>query len=154
MNETAMINQLSFILGIKDSLSWDELLTEVVQRAPKGIKPIVPKNPMDKGLIFSLVSKHLLQQKVKSQDYGGRGLYFCGELRCALGCLIPDDLYSSELEILGGIANNDQVEAILTNIYGKLDLSFLQELQNIHDVHDPYLWKEKLESFASRHNLK
>lgn len=64
-----------------------------------------------------------------------------GGTRCAIGHLIPDELYSEELEGLnvGQTYSNPEIENIddvLRNIFGELtelDIHFLSVLQRAHD---------------------
>jgi hypothetical protein len=52
---------------------------------------------MNKQELFDKVAVHLINQGKKSSNYEGCR-YRHGELRCAIGCLIPDDVYTSKLE--------------------------------------------------------
>lgn len=80
--------------------------------------------------IYDKVLNHLVKQGKKSIDsyckYRGPD-----NTSCAVGCLIPDDEYTPELEGSGGIKSI--ACSIKLNIESnKLDL--LQELQILHDV--------------------
>lgn len=50
--------------------------------------------------------------------------------RCAIGCLIPDDLYTPELE--GYLANG--VATKLYDLFKNVNSSFLTEAQRTHDM--------------------
>ena len=47
--------------------------------------------------VFSIIVSHLFKQNRRAQNADGCA-YREGELRCAVGVLIPDDLYSPNLE--------------------------------------------------------
>lgn len=49
--------------------------------------------------VFNIIVAHLFKQNRRAQNADGDGCaYRDGELRCAVGVLIPDDLYSPNLE--------------------------------------------------------
>ena len=99
--------------------------------------------------IFYKVQKHLLKQNKKALDRVGSCQYRTDSgLSCAVGCLIPDQIYAV-LDIEGrGVC--DLSSDVLTPIIGvhyakarrKLDL--LGGLQNIHDAYQPSAWPEEL----------
>ena len=51
--------------------------------------------------IFDKVVLHLYQQGEPSITHGGRCRYRLSGKMCAIGCLIPDDMYSESME--GGV---------------------------------------------------
>lgn len=66
------------------------------------------------------------------------------ELRCAIGCLISDENYSNKLE---GFTILDQkvIDAVKKSVPNwKIDVELLQNIQNIHDCHNPLHWEWKL----------
>ena len=121
---------------------------------------------MNKQKVFNTVSQHLLTQNYKAEDERGNCSYRTGEgLKCAIGCLIPDELYTSRIEGklvpcgLFGFINSveHQLIEILRKAIGvedKDDLIFLNELQMIHDCSHPDDWEIKLKAFAEKHQLK
>ena len=89
---------------------------------------------MNKQEIFDTVSTHLIKQKRKSAVGGfGTTCYYHGPngLKCAIGCLISDDVYNPKMEhqSVGGLINNFP---LIPN-YFKHDVQFLIALQNAHD---------------------
>ncbi len=82
--------------------------------------------------IFDTVARHLHQQRGRSVD-GVQCLYRGpGDLKCAVGCLIPDELYTPDMEghpiiILLG-RNKD-----LRNLFGT-GVMLLSSLQTTHDA--------------------
>lgn len=107
--------------------------------------------------IFNTVVEHLLTQNVRSLD-GEICMYRSKEgLKCAIGCLIPDDEYSVELE-------GYQVSVIQSGLYKSLlskktldmfqnNLTLLKHLQDIHDIIDPKCWDTRLKATALKFNL-
>lgn len=85
--------------------------------------------------------------------------------KCAIGCLIPDELYNKDIEGLSVF--HDEVSDILKKIYPdatEKDLTFLSVLQDMHDDldHDKTnnyenfrpLLHEAMQENAYRWNLK
>lgn len=106
--------------------------------------------------IFDTVVKHLFAQGKQALDHDGDCVYRSPTgLKCAVGCLIPDDKYDPELE-------SRTIRTLLNR--GVLPLEYsphrmlLGALQGVHD--DPDNWesrtllKEHLVDVAIQHNLK
>lgn len=112
---------------------------------------------MSKQKIFEKVVTHLIKQGVRSvNDYNVcmyRGPY--GN-KCAVGCLIPDKMYSAKMEgnnIFGLISE-------FKNILPKYIIDnkeFLMTLQDLHDEKNNWnkngLKSYVIEGFTKRHNL-
>ena len=104
---------------------------------------------MNRRQIFNKVKKHLLTQNAKSKS-GGICQYQYRELKCAIGCLIPDKYYRSYFEG-HSIMHYLPLQTTLASILGEpLDLGFLQELQEIHDRSKVEEWPNKLDEFEER----
>lgn len=87
--------------------------------------------------IFDTVYKHLVTQGEQSVNGIGFCMYRNPEgLKCAVGCLIPDDLYRPEMDIAGGgytdVSTLVQQHPNLPDWMRK-NLHLLTELQNVHD---------------------
>lgn len=98
--------------------------------------------------IFEKVKTHLLKQMKKSCDANERVcLYRSPEgLSCAIGCLINDEVYSSNLEHAS--TGSPKVHRALKNSGIKVELlsfSILPMLQAVHDNHPSEHWKERLD---------
>lgn len=111
--------------------------------------------------IYNKVSAHLLVQNKKSylpkDVVEKRGFTvidtdcaYRGEdgLRCAIGCLIPDNEYSIEME--GSIPaalkfNNPDLQKTFRDNY-----SLLFQLQSVHDFYEPSEWKKKLKEIENK----
>lgn len=104
--------------------------------------------PNDPQVVFDTVARHLLTQKMKSQDDEGTCLYRGPEgLKCAAGCLIPDDKYSSTMECIvwDVLATIEIVPFTNKNLIVKLQL--------IHDRRDPKYWLNELYTLAAELKL-
>ena len=101
---------------------------------------------------FNKVARHLLKQNCKSIMPNTSVCAYRGEnkTRCAIGALIPDRLYSMDLENSTPFCEN--VRAILSGL-GYKDVEFNCSLQKIHDNNDPKNWRVALEEFAEENNL-
>ena len=102
--------------------------------------------------IFNTVAKHLLTQNKRSEATDGLCMYRSDAgLRCAIGCLIPDEKYSAALEGMG--MDRSEVKNALPDKYQCADMSFLCSLQSIHDACSTWSWKEELRGFANNYGL-
>lgn len=106
--------------------------------------------------IFNIISKHMLEQKVRSSNEDGLCFYKCEDGRmCAIGCILPDDhpglkLHCNIEELLKLFPDLRKV----WDIRYKDDIIFLKELQLIHDKQNPLKWKEYLKKFAEKYHIK
>lgn len=106
-----------------------------------------------KQACFDKVATHLLTQREKSSI--GTNCVYRGKdgLKCAIGCLIPDERYLPTME-------KKTVETLLYDfptlrevpeINGNDEL--LQRLQSCHDAHDVDNWRAQLRLIAEAFNL-
>lgn len=103
---------------------------------------------------FNRVVRALRRQKRRSSD-GEKGCLYRGPhgLKCAIGHLIPDRVYNEKMEnrnpfnLCGG-------SPYLRRLFRDCNLTFLDELQVIHDQTDPLFWEQKWEQLALRWNLR
>lgn len=121
--------------------------------------------PTDKEL-FERVRTHLLAQGKRAIDKDDKCVYRApGGLKCALGCLITDEAYTSICEgagpghvrvrdgewVGGGYLQGDALANALTRSGIPARAStrcMLQELQGIHDRIEPRGWAEHLDGLA------
>lgn len=110
--------------------------------------------------IYDTVKKHLLTQNAKSvfdpaRIEEGTPCMYRGEngLQCAVGCLIPDDLYHRSME---GASVTLLVTKYskLRELFGRENTGLVQELQNIHDEAPVNSWKSRLMQAAFNHGLQ
>lgn len=115
---------------------------------------------MNRQEIFDKVATHLLKQgKRAERDYDTiqKGCAYRGQenTKCAVGCLIKDEFYSTKLEGKR-VGSDGVVEAIEKSLGYKLndsDIIFLASLQVIHDTKQPEYWKNSLEMFCVQYKL-
>jgi len=101
---------------------------------------------------FDTVARHLLTQKAQSLlDDVGKTCAYRGTngLKCAVGALLPDELYHPSLE--GTAAASRPVRPLLEQL-GHCPL-LCEELQSIHDNFEPANWPERLETLAVEHGI-
>jgi hypothetical protein len=105
---------------------------------------------------FTTVYRHLLTQHEKSQDdVKCRYRYRKGNkiLKCAVGCLIPNRIYTSAMEDLGVKQLFDEyphLEALLEGVSGEM----LRLLQNAHDDFEINEWETQLRYIAEQFQLE
>lgn len=121
---------------------------------------------MNKQAIFDKVKEHLLTQKQQSRTMMGLpGGYvekprcaYRGDngRKCAIGALIPDDMYVSWMEGNSVIFLIDKYPVVQAHlgVENNSDVTFLNELQGIHDAWDPVDWEKRLQMFADDHKLE
>lgn len=112
---------------------------------------------MDKQTIFTKAATHLLKQQAKSTRPDGHScLYRSSDgLMCAVGCLIPDEMYHPLMEgsgVLGLIRNFPIIKELFDDNVVTSDL--LYGLQKIHDEYPVEHWEEALRSLAKNNKLK
>jgi len=120
--------------------------------------------------LYDTIATHLLMQNARSEDpdtavvssdpYESDIPPAClyrgpNGLRCAVGCVIPDEEYNRGLEGCG-IADLLRLKRFSFELRHefKRHLTLLNDLQNMHDVADIERWPERLQHIALRHNLK
>jgi hypothetical protein len=117
--------------------------------------------------IFSRVREHLLTQKQKSlsvNDSTACAYRGHGGLSCAVGCLIPDEYYTPEIEGLAIEPSWSAPAAAVRRLRRILRLSgipvrnaqalrLLQELQVVHDECDPDRWAAHLKEIGQKFDL-
>lgn len=117
---------------------------------------------MNSQEIFDVVAAHLLKQNAHSTTgRGDRAYRGEGGRQCAVGCLIPDDLYRPNLEGVSAMGLPDDVINYILgrrtdkdyNIAEARAVGLLRELQIVHDSSWPDVWRPVLRGVAHRYNL-
>ena len=115
--------------------------------------------PSTRQEIFDYVIRRLLEQGKRSMN-GGACKYRAGDDRCAIGWIIPDDLYLEEMdnpETAWGVETmfRRDIPAVVT-----LGLGLAEAMQDAHDIagdHIPGLFQttllENMQEVALSHNL-
>lgn len=105
----------------------------------------------EKQDIFNVVYKHLLKQNKQSMlDEMTCAYRSPNGLSCAIGCLITDDEYISNIE---GKSVLQLVEMQQLPIRLVPHAILLTELQTLHDVFNPNEWEDQLAIFAECHSF-
>jgi hypothetical protein len=106
--------------------------------------------------LFTTVRRHLLKQNAKSIQKQSMltGDTIClyrhpSGLRCAIGCLIPDDKYKLTMESIG--VSNEDVR-LAAGIRDE-QVNLARELQNLHDNRAVEDWPLLLDSMARDYSL-
>ncbi len=92
---------------------------------------------MENQEVLDIVTKHLFAQGERAVD-GYYCTYFNKDTgrKCAVGCLIPEELYASEMEGLGvdELCHGEDILPVGKYLVDNFDLGFLEALQGIHDL--------------------
>lgn len=118
---------------------------------------------LNKQQVFDKVASHLLAQKLtssKSNLVGGTCLYRGPNgTKCAVGCLIPDDLYDAKMEGTAVPTSPDfspmynVIGKVLTQVVEGDTFPLLAALQLLHDTIAPEFWDVELRKSAVKFNL-
>jgi hypothetical protein len=116
--------------------------------------------------IFDKSAVHLLTQNKKAKSHGSCQYRGDGGTMCAVGCLIPDEHYSKDIEGCGvsgawHARSADPYarklrEALMASgidIDDAKTMRMLDELQTIHDNHPVELWLGDLRDLAENFSL-
>lgn len=98
---------------------------------------------------FDKVVEHLARQGVKSRS-GSNCLYRHPEgLMCAVGCLIPDELYQVNMEGM----SSGRVLSEFKFLKDIIDSELASSLQTVHDYYDPSEWGYNLAEVAKDYDI-
>lgn len=102
---------------------------------------------------FNMAAAHMLKQMAVSNNSEGCAYRGPRGLKCAVGALIPDSLYSEEYE---GAAIHALVEKhkTLRTHFQNVSHELLQSLQRLHDCKPPCVWRKNLDRLAKKYNLE
>ncbi len=95
--------------------------------------------------VFNKVKSHLLEQREVASSIMGECKYRINGLKCAIGCLIPNNLYDPDMEthlVRGLLELWPWLGAHLGN-----NIKLLESLQNVHDANEPKDWEGLLDDF-------
>jgi len=114
---------------------------------------------MSMSRIFYKVKKHLLKQNAHSQAESMDTCAYRGDngLKCAVGCLIPDKMYSYAMEEQG--VDKDIVTKALVSVLGvnvckrEEKIRLLRDLQYTHDTFPPVDWPDRLAVIQTGYNI-
>ncbi|WP_233866755.1 hypothetical protein [Paraburkholderia adhaesiva] len=111
--------------------------------------------------VFNFVAEQLLHQNARAMAPGtAKCMYRAPDgRRCAIGWLMPDEVYRSRLEYIGV---NELASELLTSTNPEhfrfaefllRHMWLLRELQGLHDAHTPDAWPVRLRMIAAEHRL-
>jgi len=113
---------------------------------------------LDRQDVFDIVAWHLLRQGTRATAFDGvKCLYRAPDgKRCAIGWLIPDEVYSKALEFLGV---RDLAERLIESEHAAFarflyrHMPLLRSLQEMHDASVPAEWPVMLHTIAKMNGL-
>lgn len=104
--------------------------------------------------LFNIVSAHLLKQNSKSTtrvEWDDHCVYRGDDgKKCAIGCLIPDDKYSTDMEGQNCHADDIRDASGITDDTANL----AESLQRLHDITEVIDWRTSLNAVAESYGLK
>ena len=98
---------------------------------------------MDKKQIFKRVTKHLINQNEKSELNNTCFYWSDNGNKCAVGCLIDEEVYTEDLEE-SLVSEPHVIEAInksLNDTITDTDVGLLRDLQRLHDQEEIKDWQ-------------
>lgn len=106
---------------------------------------------------FDIMVAHLRQQGRPSR-YDAAGCAYRGPdgLKCAVGALIPDELYRDNMEgrtIRTLLISDRDAYHKLSRLLDRVDVQLLEEMQTIHDHNEPKQWEKAFKYVAEEFNL-
>lgn len=116
---------------------------------------------MTKQELFTKIVTHLLTQKQPARKTGRDKVHLgikcmyrnADGLKCAVGCLIPDDRYNKAHE--GKSADHLVIVGMYTDLgITAANAMLLEDLQYIHDEVSPEFWEIRLVELAVKHQLE
>ena len=116
-----------------------------------------------KQRIFNKVTNHLLTQMKQAISDSHQCRYKTDDgFKCAVGCLISNESYSTEFEekdFEQVYSMSEEFAGIMehlckVNSLSENDIDFFMSLQSLHDNNDPDHWEFCLKEFAKKHDLQ
>lgn len=112
----------------------------------------MPKIEMTRQKMFNIAGLHLLKQGKRSENEGASLCMYRGPegTMCAVGCLIPDELYDQKME-----GSDPYYLVNLFDLFKIEDAGFLKSLQKIHDksTNAPTTWALHLYETSKTYDL-
>lgn len=104
--------------------------------------------------VFTMVATHLLAQNEKAMSANNSFCMYRSPkgLKCALGCLIPDNEYAPELE--GKTFREMQAKGLVPPALLSMNVDLIKELQAVHDQWQPERWATRLTIVAGDFGLQ
>ena len=103
--------------------------------------------------IFDKVTEHLLTQNKLSYNISHGWMYRgLDGLKCAVGCLIPDEIYDVSIERMP-VSKLVHLNNKVADFLKQFNLPLLESLQYVHDSLSPHIWPKKLKEVAEKFEL-
>ena len=105
---------------------------------------------------FDIMVAHLRQQKRPSRSDSSGCLYRGPDgLKCAVGALIPDELYSERMENqnLYNLMREKGKFPGLSELFADVDIQVLSDFQDTHDFNEPARWEQRFKLCAEEFGL-
>lgn len=121
--------------------------------------------------VFRKVSRHLLRQNRKSvgfDEYFDSISNVCkyrgvDNMKCALGCLIPDEAYDPQFENLRPVDHLKSSKPedglayklwlVIEELHPGVQHALICDLQDVHDNRDPVCWLSELAMVAKKYGI-
>lgn len=113
--------------------------------------------------IFNQVAEHLLTQNARSLDPDNARCAYRGrdDQRCAVGCLITDELYKDSMEdesvhylpVRAAVRKSIDPQDLMTGADWDTTKELLAKLQKMHDNFEPEGWPKRLDEIATEFDL-
>jgi hypothetical protein len=113
---------------------------------------------MNNQQAFDTMVQHLRKQGQRSRERDSTTCAYRGAdgLKCAVGALIPDEIYNEEIEgksITRLLISERNTFPELSKLFEGVDEQLLDGMQNIHDYSEPNQWEYNFKSIAEDYNL-
>lgn len=107
------------------------------------------KLPKKAQTVFNKVARHLLTQKKRCANSENCLYHSKNGLKCAAGCLIPDEQYDDIKDKEG----KSWIHLVFHKLVSSSHMNLIESLQYIHDDHPPEEWKDSLCRLATKFGL-
>lgn len=110
---------------------------------------------MNKQEIFNTVAQHLLSQNERSMENDRCAYRNSAGLKCAVGCLIPDEKYSEDLE--GKTVRSFYDTNLFEDVFDPKNNEIWRMLSHLQDIHDgasTVEWYDYLKEYAEINTLE
>lgn len=109
--------------------------------------------PLTNQTLFDTVVIALRKQVLPSKNEEGFCLYRGPHgLKCAVGHLIPDEMYKEEMEDVGAFYLPKKYPEI-EELFDDCSMHLIDVLQEIHDCYHPKSWEEEWKKVAQEYDL-
>lgn len=104
--------------------------------------------------MFDKVVTHLRKQGERAMNGAVCAYRGVGNTQCAVGCLIPDEIYDPKMEGRGVYGLCDDFPAVRALLPTVAHQTLALDLQSVHDSFAAQSWESALKRIAKLHHLK